>query len=43
MLSGTLAATLLGNILSGKGLNRVGEGIIRAGYKSKTSSTKKII
>ena len=40
MLSGTLGASLLGNLLTGKGINRVGkgrginragEGIIRAG------------
>ena len=38
MLLGTLAASLLGNILAGKGMNRAGEGFIRAGYgfKSKT-------
>ena len=32
MLLGTLGASLLGNILSGKGTNRAGEGVIRAGY-----------
>ena len=34
MLLGTLGATLLGNLLSGKGLARAGsgKGIIRAGY-----------
>ena len=41
MLLGTLGATLLGNLLTGKGLNiagkgreinRAGEGIVRAGY-----------
>ena len=39
MLLGTLGATLLGNLLTGKGVNkkgngiyRVGEGFIRAGY-----------
>ena len=32
MLSGTLGASLLGNILAGKGKNRAGEGIVRAGY-----------
>ena len=35
MLLGTLGASLLGNILSGKGINRAGEGILRAGYGSK--------
>ena len=32
MLLGTLGASLLGNILAGKGINRAGEGIVRAGY-----------
>ena len=41
MLLGTLSASLLGNILTGrgiyragkgKGINRAGEGIVRAGY-----------
>ena len=32
MLLGTLGASLLGNILSGKGINRPGEGIVTAGY-----------
>ena len=31
MLLGTLAASLLGNVLSGRGVIRAGEGIIRAG------------
>ena len=35
MLLGTLAASLLGNILAGKGINRAGEGVIRAGYGNK--------
>ena len=44
MLLGTLGASLLGNLLTGKGIyragkgkgiNRAGEGIIRAGYGSK--------
>ena len=30
MLLGTLGASLLGNLLAGKGINRAGEGIIRA-------------
>ena len=34
MLLGTLGASLLGNLLSGKGIARAGEGIIRAGYGS---------
>ena len=32
MLLGTLGASLLGNILVSKGMNRAGEGFIRAGY-----------
>ena len=44
MLSGTLGASLLGDILSkglsGKGVIRAGEGTIRAGYGSKKSSLK---
>ena len=31
MLWGTLGATLLGNLLTGKGTIRIGEDIIRAG------------
>ena len=31
MLSGTLGASLLGNILAGKGVIRAGEGTIRVG------------
>ena len=32
MLLGRLSASLLENILAGKGINRAGEGIVRAGY-----------
>ena len=32
MLLGTLGASLLGNMLAGKGVIRAGEGAIRAGY-----------
>ena len=32
MLLGTLGASLLGNILAGKGINRAGEGVVRASY-----------
>ena len=44
MLLGTLAASLLGNLLSGKGTVRTGEGIVRASYsfsikKSSNSTT----
>ena len=31
-LLGTLGASLLGNILTVRGINRAGEGIVRAGY-----------
>ena len=40
MLLGKLGASLSGNILTGKGMNKSGEGIIRAGYRSKRSSIK---
>ena len=35
MLLGTLGASLLGNILAGKGINRAGEGVVRASYGNK--------
>ena len=37
MLLGTLGASLLGNILTGQGINRAdeGQGIVRAGYGNK--------
>ena len=35
MLLGTLAASLLGNILTGKGIKSAGEEILRAGYGNK--------
>ena len=34
MLLGTLSASILGNMLAGKGLNRAGERFLRAGYGS---------
>ena len=34
MLLGTLGASLLGNLLTGKGINRAGEGIVRAGERN---------
>ena len=40
MLLGTLCASLLGDILSDKGVIRAGEGTIRAGYGSKRPSLK---
>ena len=41
MLLGTLGASLLGNMLAGKGVIRAGEGTARVGYRSKRSSFKK--
>ena len=41
MLLGTLGTSLLGNMLADKGISRIGEGFIRAGYGSKRSSIKK--
>ena len=40
MLLGTLGASLLGNILAGKGINRAGEGIVRAAYGNKKQDCK---
>ena len=40
MLIGTLGVSLLGNMLTGKGIDRAGEGIIRVGYGSEGSSIK---
>ena len=40
MLLGALGASLLGNILAGKGINRAGEEVIRAGYGSKRQDHK---
>ena len=38
---GTLGASLLGNMLAGKGIMRAGEGTVRVDYGSKISSFKK--
>ena len=38
MLLGTLGASLLGNLLAGKGIIRAGEGIVRAGEGRPSSS-----
>ena len=35
LLLGRLGASLLGNILAGKGIHRAGEGMIRAVYRNK--------
>ena len=37
MLLDTLSASLLGNILAGRGINRAGEGVVRAGYGNKNN------
>ena len=39
MLLGTLGASLLGNILAGKGMNRAGEGAIAKSISKETKST----
>ena len=36
MLLGTLSASLLVNLLTGKGTKRASEGIVRAGYGNKS-------
>ena len=41
MLLGTLGESLLGNMLTGKGVITAGEGTVRAGYGSKRPSLKK--
>ena len=43
MLLGTLGASLLGNMLAGKGVIRAGEGTARVVYGSKKSSFKKLL
>ena len=40
MLLGTLGASLLGNLLSGKGIVHAGDGIVRAGEGSVASRAK---
>ena len=37
MLLGTLGASLLGDILTGQGINRAGKGVIIAGYGNKNN------
>ena len=41
MLLGTLGASSLGNILAGRGMNRAGEGIVRAGYGHRSLNSSK--
>ena len=36
MLLGTLGGSLLGNLLAGKGINRAGEAVLRAGEGNNT-------
>ena len=38
MLLGILDASFLGNLLTGKGINRAGEGIVKDGYGHPSSS-----
>ena len=40
MLLDTLDACLSGDILTGRGINRAGEGIVRAGYGYKRQDNK---
>ena len=40
MLDGTLGASLLGNILAGKGINRAGEGAITKSMSEETKSKR---
>ena len=42
MLLGTLGASLLGDMLFGKGVVRAGEETAKVGYGSKRSSLKKL-
>ena len=42
MLLGTLSVNSLGHMLTGKGVNRAGDGIIRTGYGSTRTSNNKI-
>ena len=39
-ISNFFVASLLGNILAGKGINRAGEGVVRAGYGNKRKDHK---
>ena len=41
MLLGTLGASLLGNILTGRGMSRTSEGILRADYGNKKGGKNK--
>ena len=41
MLLGTLGASLTGNILTGRGINRAGEAIVRVGYGHRSLDSSK--
>ena len=41
MLLGTLGASLLGNVLADRGINKAGEGVIRGGHGNKKQDHKK--
>ena len=43
MLLGTLGASLLGNLLTGKGIMRAGDGIVRAGEGSKRNKLNSLL
>ena len=43
ILLGTLGASLLGNLLTGKGIMRAGDGIVRAGEGSKTNPLNSLL
>ena len=43
MLLGTLGASLLGNLLTGKGIMRAGDGIVRAGEGSKKKKLNSLL
>ena len=43
MLLGTLEASLLGNLLTGKGIMRAGDGIVRAGSRSKKNNLNSLL
>ena len=42
VLLGMLGASVLGNILTGQGINRSGEGVVRPGYDRHSSKNKKM-
>ena len=43
MLLGTLGASLLGNLLTGKGMMTAGEGIVRAGEGAKKNNLNSLL